>query len=406
MNKMKVSKNGNLILIVILFITLSSNAQHVSGTLGKGINIAPQDSTFGLNFSPRFQTTYAGIFDLDSDNYGDVFLIRRARLKFSGFIYNPNIRFKLELGQSNRDTGGGNAAQFNNTANSLLDAVLKYKFGKGWDFWVGQTKLPGNRQRVVSSQKMQLVDRSLVNARYNLDRDLGIQLYHKNKLGKGVLNKVVAISMGEGRGIVTPNIGGYSYTVHIDYLPMGEFTNKGDFIEADLAREPTGKLAIGLTYNFNDEAGRSRGQLGDFMLDEFGTQYTSDLSAIFIDLMYKHNGFSLLTEYTIKESAATKSGNGIIISTPSGDLKFATGSGFMAQTGYLFKSNYEISGRFTTITSDDLVFSSVTNEQEYMIGFSKYIFNNSLKIQTDFSYRDREFKSNFLQFRLQMEMTL
>ena len=72
--------------------------------------------------------------------------------------------------------------QTSNSARIILDAVIKWEFAKNTTLWFGQTKLPGNRERLVSSQKLQFVDRSLLNSKYNLDRDIGIQLHHKWKL--------------------------------------------------------------------------------------------------------------------------------------------------------------------------------------------------------------------------------
>jgi phosphate-selective porin OprO and OprP len=64
---------------------------------------------------------------------------------------------------------------------------------------VGQTKLPGNRQRVNSSGDLQLVDRSIVNAFFNIDRDFGIQAYYKNHINQFQYVLRGAISSGEGR---------------------------------------------------------------------------------------------------------------------------------------------------------------------------------------------------------------
>ena len=91
----------------------------------------------------------------------------------------PKFSYKVELALSNCDIRGGGNPEFGNTANIILDAVLIYYINENWSLWFGQTKLPGNRERVYSSQKLQFVDRSLVNARFNLDRDVGVQIYHK-----------------------------------------------------------------------------------------------------------------------------------------------------------------------------------------------------------------------------------
>jgi hypothetical protein len=215
------------------------------------------------------------------------------------------------------------------------------------------------------------------------------------------MKQAFAVTTGEGRDVITTNIGGYSYTARFEYLPLGDFTNKGDYFGSDLEREPTGKLSIGATYNFNDGAGRQRGQLGSFMLDSTDVVATNDLSVLFVDLYYKNKGFSFLTEYANKTAADKK-----VASTSEGDLKYGTGMGFMAMAGYLFPSNFEISGRFTKIESDDDVYSSVTTADDYVIGFSKYIVRHALKVQTDLGYRDRKSKNDFLTFRFQVEMAL
>jgi hypothetical protein len=40
----------------------------------------------------------------------------------------------------------------------------------------GQTKLPGNNQRVVSSGSLEFTDRTINNSRFNIDRDFGLFL--------------------------------------------------------------------------------------------------------------------------------------------------------------------------------------------------------------------------------------
>ncbi|MDF1868465.1 MAG: porin, partial [Saprospiraceae bacterium] len=109
----------------------------------------------------------------------------------------------------------------------ILGAVVKWKFHKIFTLWAGQTKLPGNRQRVVSSQAMQLVDRSVVNSIFNIDRDIGVHLRGKFKSGKVVVKPIVALSMGEGRNVTSQNIGGLNYTGRLEVLPFGEFASKG-----------------------------------------------------------------------------------------------------------------------------------------------------------------------------------
>src|SRR5690606_35924018 len=108
---------------------------------------------------------------------GSNFLIRRARLKFDGFAFSPKLVYKLEVGLSNRDISG-TSVYTGNTPRYVMDAVLKWNFFENFELWAGQTKLPGNRERVISSANLETVDRSLVNSRFNIDRDMGMQLHH------------------------------------------------------------------------------------------------------------------------------------------------------------------------------------------------------------------------------------
>lgn len=392
-----------LSIILLMFLGTSLSGQDTSNNkFGKGLQIVGADSSFSMKFSTRFQTLYLGEYNLDSDEWNDRILVRRARLKFDGFVYNPSVTYKIELGISNRDHGGGDIDESGNTSRIILDAVVKWQATKNWSIWFGQTKLPGNRERVISSQKLQFVDRSLLNSRLTLDRDIGIQFRHKNNVGsQGVLKKMISISMGEGRDIIATNTGGYDFTYRVEYLPFGEFTSKGDYFGSDLKREETPKLAFGVTYDINKDAARQRGQLGSFVQDSNGNQFATDLSTIFADAMFKYRGFSAMVEYGNK----TASENVFATLDDGSTIKYVTGDAINLQAGYLFKSNSELALRFTSLTPDNAAFSGLREEKQYTLGFSKYIVGHSLKIQSDFSYLERTGTSNGLMYRFQVEVS-
>jgi len=376
-----------------LFISLSAKGQITQNSFGKGLRLKAEDGSFDMKFSTRFQTLYVGELNLETNDYSDQLLIRRARLKFEGFAFSSKLTYKVELGLSNRDTrnsSGGGIPQNSGTANIILDAVLKYKFADNWELWFGQTKLPGNRERVISSQKLQFVDRSLVNSRFNIDRDLGLQLYHKNVVGDMVFKQALSISMGEGRDVTSNNPGGYDYTGRVELLPFGEFTNKGDYFGADLEREESPKLSVGFTADYNDNSVRQRGQLGGFVTDGNGDQVKSDLAAVFVDAVFKYNGLSVSSEFASKAGSAV---NG-----------FGTGSGFVAQAGYVFENNFEPAIRFTKIEPDNFR-SRLSEETEYTFALSKYIVGHSLKVQTDFSYTDFPDDDSEFRYRFQIELS-
>jgi len=389
-------KSFSILFIISILLISSINAQDISSIssnkFGKGIQVTAQDSSWSMKFGARFQTLYEGNLDRNTDNYDDKLLVKRARLKFDGFAFTPNLTYNIQLGLTNRDIRAGQIDQSGNTAAIIYDAVLKWKFSKNWELWFGQAKLPGNRERVISSQKLQFVDRSLVNSRFNIDRATGIQLRHKNKIGNLVVKEMFSISMGEGRNITANNVGGYDYTGRIEILPMGEFIGKGDYFGSDLKREPSPKLAIGLTYDFIYGAGKQRGQLGDY-LDILGIQITNDLKTFFADAIFKYNGWSIMSEYANKSA-----GNDIAT------IKYGTGEGFVMQAGYLLNSNFEIAGRYTKIDPDNLNFSSLDEETEYTLGLSKYIVEHNLKVQSDFSTTKKGAGKNSFRFRFQVEL--
>jgi len=389
-------------LVAIALIALTSlNAQEISDTsFGKGlINFVAKDSSFSVKFAPRFQVRSISSWDHDGNQYGSPehnFIVRRARLKFDGFAYSPKLKYKIELGLSNRDISGAN--QFNrNTPRYILDAVLMWNFADNWELWAGQTKLPGNVERVVSSANLQLIDRSLLNSRFNIDRDLGIQLRHKSNLGGDFLmREKFAISQGEGRNVTEGNEGGLQYTARLEFLPFGTFKSKGDYSQSDLKREEKPKLMMGFTYNFNQNAVRERGFAGDYMIRTDGTIYETDQTTIFADAMFKYNGFSFMGEYAKRsadEAIATEADG----TTPTGDIVL-TGNALNLQAGYLFKSNYEIAARFTTVDYESE--TGALPSEQYTFGVNKFVVGHKLKVQSDISYTAVDGNDDNITFRL------
>ncbi|MDH5610139.1 MAG: OprO/OprP family phosphate-selective porin, partial [Cyclobacteriaceae bacterium] len=138
--------------LLLMSLSVTTQAQNLSkDKFGKGLTIDAADSSFAVKFGFRFQTLYVGEMNAVTNAYEDNFLTRRARLKFDGFAYNPAIQYKVELALSNRDHSSGQIDESKNTANIVLDAVMKWDFTDNWSIWFGQTKLPGNRERVISS---------------------------------------------------------------------------------------------------------------------------------------------------------------------------------------------------------------------------------------------------------------
>ena len=72
------------------------------------LTLVGKDSTWSMNVGARFQSLATSQWDASDglSNPESSILVRRARLKFDGFAYSPKLKYKLELGLSNRDHAG------------------------------------------------------------------------------------------------------------------------------------------------------------------------------------------------------------------------------------------------------------------------------------------------------------
>jgi len=397
--KLKLSLTA-LALLTFAFI----NAQETpTPKFGKGLfNLVGQDSSWTMKIGARMQ--FLAISNWESEdgkliNPEANFLVRRSRLKFGGYAFSPKLVYKLELGLSNRDISG--ASEFtNNAPRYILDAVIKWNFHENFVLWFGQTKLPGNRERVISSANLQQVDRSLLNKRFNIDRDFGIQLRHHFKLSdKFIVKEIFSLAQGEGRNVTTGNLGGHQYTGRLELLPFGNFSSKGDYKGSDLKRESSPKFALGIAYDHNNNAVKNRSNQGSYMVTDTGF-YETNINTLFLDAMFKYKGFSFMAEYADRDAKDpfAKNADGSL----TGDV-VQVGKGLNLQSGFLLKNDWEISGRYTNIELDKTI-TGKNLEQQYTIGLSRYIVGHSLKIQSDISYLNVTGGNNQLMYRLQFDI--
>ena len=400
---MNLSLLRTTLISVFILASLSLNAQNTNTPkFGKGLfNLIGKDSTWSMKVGLRFQTLATSNWDAKNgiSNPGSSMMIRRSRLKFDGFAYSPKLKYKVELGLSNRDQSG--ASQYtSNAPRYILDAVLKWNFSGNFVLWLGQTKLPGNRERVISSANLQQVDRSLLNSRFTIDRDMGIQMrHHFNLTDTFLVKEIFSMAQGEGRNITKGNLGGHQYTTRLELFPFGDFASKGDYKGSDLKFEQKPKLSLGFAYDFNNNASKTRSNQGSYMANDVG-YFSTNISTLFMDAMFKYKGFSLMAEYADRKAddVFAKNSDGSL----TGDI-VQVGNGLNLQSGYLLSKTLEVSARYTNISLDKAI-TGKGAENQYTLGLSKYISGHSLKVQTDLSYTDIGFKTNQLLYRIQVDI--
>ena len=380
--KTKILKLHAVVFFILFFVHPSFPQDKESATpvfsFENGLGIRAPNDLFYVNFGLRIQSRISytsantSIFGFENVEAR----VRRMRLKFDGFVLNPKIGFKLELGFENTSIDFEDAS----VPNVLLDAVVNYKPNKNWSILFGQTKLPGNRQRVISSGNLEMVDRTLTNARFNIDRDFGVQVHYNNSINDFVFALKGAVTSGEGRNFLTTDEG-LAYTGRIEFLPLGNFTNKGDYSEADLQREPTPKLSLGFVAHSNQNAIRQRGQTGRMLYEP------RDLTSFMCDMMFKYHGWSVAAEYL------TRSTDDPFTYNEENDMRFVyTGHSTFVRGSYVLKKNWGIATSVTWLSPSSEIAEFTDQVDEYAFGVSKYIRGHKLKVQTDIAYENRHNK--------------
>ncbi|HSF56201.1 MAG TPA: porin [Algoriphagus sp.] len=338
----------------------------------KGISIS-KDSLFLLNLRFRIQNR----FGIRTESGEDLsveqtdFRVRRLRLRFDGYVLNPRIQYYIQLGfsKSDLDLDAGEFAQ------PIRDAIVYYFFKPNLYFGFGQSKLPGNRERVVSSGNLQFADRSIANGIFTLDRDFGFFGYYTLPT-KGIAQYQLkgAVSTGEGRN-PAPGDYGLSYTGRFEYLPFGTFINSGDYSEGDLEFESTPKLSLGVTYNWNENAARSRGQTGAYLYEK------GDQNVIIADAMFKYIGWGVMAEYFRRnaQNPITENAEG---------LKRAVwiGNGANFHVSRMLSRKSELAFRYAFVNPDEVVSPLEKRAEETILGFTRYLNGHRIKIQGNIGY--------------------
>lgn len=366
---------------------------------GKGLGMTSADSIFQLNIRFRMQNRVTVFGNEGEDTKYDAH-IRRLRLRLDGYVGNPKLLYVIQLSFAPGDVG---AIEEGKNLNIIRDAAILYQPNKNWSFTFGQTKLPGNRQRINSSGALQLTDRSINNAKFNIDRDFGVQAYYLNEHKEDFsYNIKTAISSGQGRNWTGKETDSYALTGRVELLPFGTFSKNGAYFEGDLARESSLKTMLSATYYHNNKSRQSQGQLGDQLFQE------KSFDGLLLDVIAKYNGWAGMIAYMNRMSD-----DPIAYQNPNdtnSDFNYVyAGRGMDYQLSYVFPSNYEIIGRFSNQRMNDKLFEkNLPNTNQYSIGVTKYLWEHTFKVQSELTFDELQFQNgatkNNWYFRLQFEI--
>ncbi|WP_396191684.1 porin [Flavobacterium sp.] len=366
-------------------------------SFGKGLGLTSPDSLFQLNIRFRMQNRVTYI-ENDGENGAYDGQIRRLRLRFDGYVGNPKFLYAIQLSFAPGDVGEIKEGE---NLNIIRDAVVFYRPNKHWNVSFGQTKLPGNRQRINSSGGLQLSDRTINNARFTIDRDFGFQVHNINEyMDKFSYNFKAAVSTGEGRNSTDNPDDGIAVTGKAELFPFGAFAKDGTNFEGDIVREKKPKLMISGAFQQNNHARRTQGQLGNDLFEQ------RTMKSVLLDGMFKYNGWAAMASYmsrTTNENAVTINPLDITQSNYA-----FVGNGFDYQLSYNTKKNYEFIGRYSIQKVGHDIEALTPNTKQYSLGVTKYIWEHAFKVQAEINYDTLDYfdgttKNNWY-FRFQVEI--
>ena len=412
---------NKLLLAVLAFILcVNLNAQDAAFNtynFGEGLEFVSEDEHFfklGGYIQPFVESRF--IFnDTLGENYNDNrFRLRRLRVRLSGNSPSYNLNYRVQFDLSGVSETG------EESSNLLLDAFLTYSFNKRTKLTIGQRSLRSdNRELPMSSASLQLVERSKLTSSFAAIRDFGLFLQRDFRFKNGsYLRNYFEITSGDGMNNFQKDHGGLKYGGRIDYVPFGLFTNMGQFRQADIMRERSVKLVVGVNYSYNQGMSSRRGRGGGqiLYLDSLGNESLPDFIKMGVDFMLKAQGFSVLGEYQKTSSIVPDDitqrvrNNGTVSSsflvdgqenvTNYVNGRIMLGSAYNIQMGYLLKSLYSFDLRYTHIESDEFSFLNngtfYNRPNYYSFGISKYFARNyGFKIQASITYVDVSEESTY-----------
>lgn len=339
-----------------------------------GVAFAGPDSAFTLKLRFRMQNR-ASLLTNSGQNLGIGAVdarIRRLRLRMDGFVLSPKFRYYIQLSFSRADLD----LETDDTPQVVRDAILYYHVNENLYFGFGQTKLPGNRQRVVSSGALQFAERSIANGRFNIDRDFGLKAYYTTPGTRQNLVLKGAISTGDGRNALTGS-NGLAYTGRVEWLPLGLFGDEYDYVEGDPARIERPKLSLAATYSANFKAVQTGGQLGEELTQPV------DINTAFADLMFKHRGWAVLAELFWRDASR----RGLLErSTDEEPLYVYTGRGLNVQASRMVSQRDELAFRYAVTAPFASLRPLERRREELTAGFTHYFRDHRFKWQVNLAY--------------------
>ena len=374
--------------------------------LGSGLNFSFNDGDYHFGVSGFIQPGY---FNERVNGIEDVneFRSKRTFLQFDGNALKEKVSFFVQLDFS--------------LSNPLMDAWLAYEPVEQVKISFGQKQtFVNNREMIFREDRLQFTNRSFLSQTLSeTGREFGVFVESKFDFGGIGIAPMAALTSGDGRNSFgedsrDADIGGLKVGGRLDIYPLGYFKAGNDLTSADLEREDKLKFVVGVAGSQNYGASGPTGEgHGDFFLyDVDGNENLPDYRQFYIDLLAKYKGFSFLAEFA--NASATSIDEVYIdegateILAPGQISEFlALGDSYNFQVGYVTKNGYSFDLSINSSTSEFENDMSVLNDfNATTLGFTKYFYGNSLKLQASYSIINPSVGENINQFEVLFQIAL
>jgi hypothetical protein len=342
-----------------------------------GFFLRTDDDKYKIKIGGQLQTRFE-YFGEDTDGVDPRYAISipRARLKISGNVFTPALRFELMP-----DFGKGSP--------TLKDYWADAELVQGWlVLRVGQTKRPFSRQQMTSSSTLEMNDTAITDKYFGAGYDLGV-MFHNDYMKSPAFEWALGLFNGTGdkpwlaskatTELATADDGTQTATTTIDPKKT-YFTNIPDEFRPAIVARIGYNYGGGKSYSEADlEGGPLRLGIGlsgqaDLDTDDQGKgAVKGDL-----DFILKAHGFSL-------------SGAGYVSSAQKADKDWVSQE--LSALGAHFQAGYVIGGfvqpvlRYAIVDPTDKYadsdFFKFNREQEILGGLSFYFFKHNAKWQTE-----------------------
>ncbi|WP_186758283.1 OprO/OprP family phosphate-selective porin [Echinicola salinicaeni] len=342
----------------------------------KGFQFTSPDNKYRLQIGGRLQFRYAYPGDQDPITFDDfevqtrnIFKINRARLKVGGFAHQPWLKyyFEYELG-----------------ANRLLNFEVKVEKWQWFNFKVGQWKIDYSRERSISSGKQQMLERSIINRPFTLDRQQGVSAYGRIDQGNLLdFNYSLSVLTGNGRGARDNDDHHLMYVGKVYWNFLGDGV---DFSGSDLNyfTTPQASIAAAGATNTSKYTRFSSGGGGDLEgYEDIGQPGQYQVDQYVLESAFEYKGFSWQSEYHRKRIKDTRGW--------SADHHLV---GYYGQAGYVLNHQkgqqenplFELAGRYAYYQPDKAIPRNTT--EEYALALNVFFADHRSKLTTDVTYFD------------------